>query len=130
MTYDLMTTNGQEGMGCATRRGDVGEDRAGADGAGREDTELEWGRRNVPEDRPDPLLAVRKTEILGCGIPVKNKKSIPPTAEEILRRHVRTIMDRQDLMEKEMFLQLNALLGRIETLEYAVSELRKRGRSS
>lgn len=106
-----------------------------AAGSGRENDELEWGRRHVREgaDRKKstaPFLVVRKTEILGCGEPVKKNRQVPPTAEEILRRHIRTILDRQDRMEEEMFLQLNGIHNRIDGLEDEIAELKKRGRSA
>jgi len=49
---------------------------SGADIAGQEN-ELEWARRHVP---PDPFLAERKTEIIGCGVrtrhTVRKKRSV------------------------------------------------------
>ena len=35
-----------------------------------ENEELEWARRHVP---PDPYLPVRKTEIIGTGVPPQHK---------------------------------------------------------
>ena len=50
---------------------------SGADIAGQENEELEWMRRHVP---PDPFLAERKTEIIGCGVrtrhTVRKKRSV------------------------------------------------------
>jgi hypothetical protein len=71
----------------------------------------------------------RKTELLGCGVLVKRKKPVLPSAEEILRRQLRTIMDRQDRIHEVVFLNLNNFRLRIEEMEDDIAELRGRGRS-
>jgi hypothetical protein len=104
----------------------------GADGTGQENEELAWALRHVPDDpvvQPVPQWVERKTELLGCGVRVKKKKQIPPTAEEILRTQIRTIMDRQDRIHEIVFLNLNNFRLRIEDMEDDIAELRGRGRS-
>jgi len=49
---------------------------SGTAGTGQENNELEWARRHVP---PDPYLAERKTEIIGWGIPPRNKVRRKPS---------------------------------------------------
>ena len=43
---------------------------SGVAGTGHENEELEWARRHV---KPDPFLAVRKTEIIGWGVKPAHK---------------------------------------------------------
>jgi hypothetical protein len=70
-----------------------------------ENQELEWARRHIPEE------------------------PVPRTAEEMLRKRIRTIIDLQDRMQEEMFLQHNSLRHRIEDIEYQVAVLKGLGRS-
>jgi hypothetical protein len=93
-----------------------------------ENQELEWARRHIPEE-PVPQMVERKTEIIGCGVRVKKKIPVPRTAEEMLRKRIRTIIDLQDRMQEEMFLQHNSLRHRIEDIEYQVAVLKGLGRS-
>jgi hypothetical protein len=88
--------------------------------------------RHIPDDPivgPVPQWVERKTELLGCGVRVKKKKQVLPTAEEILRRPIRTIMDRQDRIHEIVFLNLNNFRLRIEEMEDDIADLRERGRS-
>lgn len=64
----------------STNKKDVAEPDpvvSGMAGTGQENEELEWARRHVP---PDPYLAERKTEIMGCGVrtrhTVREKRSV------------------------------------------------------
>jgi len=100
---------------------------SGMAGTGQENEELAWAKRHIREEA-SPRLVDRKTEIIGCGVPVnKKKKILPLTEEEALRKRIRTIMDEQDRMQEDMFLRWNGLRHRIEDLEDEVEALKSRG---
>jgi len=84
IAIEIESTNHQSercaGTSMMRREADAGpsENRAGPDqsasgtaGTGQENEELEWARRHVP---PDPILAVRKTEIIGWGVQPVHKR--------------------------------------------------------
>jgi len=75
---------------------DVAEPDQVASGAARtgqknkeENEELEWARRHVP---PDPYIAVRKTEIIGWGVPPRHKPGY--------RQWIKKMM-KQEMMERD-----------------------------
>jgi chaperonin cofactor prefoldin len=71
------------------------------------------------------MLVDRKTEIIGCGVPVNKKKKILPLSDmEVLRKRIRTIMDEQDRIQEDMFLRWNSLNHRVEDLEDEVEALK------
>jgi hypothetical protein len=96
------------------------------DEARQENEELEWAKRHIREE-PVPQQVERKTEIIGCGVRVKRSKPVPPGADDF-RKCFRSIMNLQDRMRENLFLQLNILRHRIEAIEDQVAVLRKQGR--
>jgi hypothetical protein len=112
---------------------------SGTAGTGQENEELEWARRHV---KPDPMLAVRKTEIIGWGVrPVHKREwrfpkkipreqagaggagmTAPATQEESPGDMIFSLANRQE--------RISSMLNKkIERLDRRVTELEKRGRS-
>lgn len=92
----------------------------------QENEELEWAKRHIREE-PVPQEVERKTEIIGYGVRVKRSKPVPPMADD-LRKRFCNIMNLQERMRENLFLQLNILRHRIEAIEDQVAALRKQGR--
>jgi hypothetical protein len=80
---------------AASSQGAIEPDQiaSGAAGTGQkneeENEELEWARRHVP---PDPYLPVRKTEIIGWGVPPRHKPGY--------RQWIKKMM-KQEMMERD-----------------------------
>ena len=70
---------------AASSQGAIEPDQiaSGAAGTGQENEELEWARRHVP---PDPYLPVRKTEIIGTGVPPRHKPGYRQWIKEMMKR--------------------------------------------
>jgi len=118
---------------------------SGAKGAGREDEELEWGRRNIPADPPAkrPVRSVfRKTELHGAApasTPDECKKVRRRTMQNLkapggmiaygpfeaaFREFICSLMERQDMVAEEMLLQYADLRQRLDAIEDRLEENR------
>jgi len=124
--------------------------RPGSGNAGRENEELEWGKRNMGVDEPvhRPVKAVfRKTELHGTlaqSTPDEKRKVRKQTLhrlnnpdeevtyqqfESVFRHFICSLMERQDRLNEEQCLhvaeleqQIDALERRLETLAQASPE--------
>jgi hypothetical protein len=106
------------------------------EGAGRENNELAWAQRHIPEEpvtkgKTAPRLVQRKTEITGCGIASGKKRAsilrekaehltidIPAEALEnngdlvfLLLDHMHRIAERQDKKFERVYRRLSVLEG-------------------
>ena len=103
---------------------EVSQEDPESESDGQENAELEWGRRNIPED-PVSNLVERKTEIIGCGIRMK-KRSRVFTTEMLMQKHVLPILER---MQGELLRQIDYQAHRIGKLEKEVESLKEWRRS-
>nr|WP_319376232.1 hypothetical protein [uncultured Methanoregula sp.] len=120
--------------------------RPGSGYSGRENEELEWGRRNMGADEPEhrPVTAVfRKTELhgtLSASTPDKKKKIRKRTLhrlndpdaevtyqqfESVLRNFVCSLMERQDRSNDEQYLHVAELQQQIDALERRLDTIAK-----
>jgi hypothetical protein len=116
---------------------------SGMAGTGQENEELEWARRHV---KPDPILAVRKTEIIGWGVrPVhkrgwRSRQKIPKEIAGTPGAGMTAPTTAPTKPEKSPVDMIFILAGRqeriaerlaykIERLNLRVTALEKRGRS-
>ena len=117
---------------------------SGAGSAGREDEELRWARRNVPEEPEQRRTrsVFRKTELHGTASPstpdecrkvrrrtMQNLKApggvvayIP--FEAAFRDFICSLMERQNLKAEETFLHIADLQQRLDALEERMEQFR------
>lgn len=120
--------------------------RPGAAETGRENRELQWAQRNVPDDEPvrRPVKEVlRKTELNGIRPPSapdemkkKRKRSLqnlrdPAGAvpyrefETTFKDFICSLMERQDVLQEEALLHVADLQQRIDALEDRLDQIRR-----
>lgn len=97
------------------------EKKTGPEPAGQKNEELEWARRNIPDD-PATLLVERKTEILGWGVPAR-KRERELSAEVMVERVVLPAMEK---MQNVLLKKIDALDARVSTLEASLPRRKKR----
>jgi hypothetical protein len=120
--------------------------RPGAAETGRENRELQWAQRNVPEDEPvlRPVKEVlRKTELIGIrppSAPDERKKTRKRTLqnlrdpagavpyrefETMFKDFICSLMERQDVLQEEALLHVADLRQRIDALENRLDQIRR-----
>ena len=95
-----------------------------AEGNEHENEELEWARRNVPDD-PATLLVERKTEIIGWGVPAHKRERLL-TAEVMVEKVVIPVIER---MQGRLLARIDTLDARIGRVEQALVARRERRRA-
>ena len=133
--------DGRDGEGVAGPSRNVSpadHARPGAAETGRENRELRWAQRNVPEDEPvlRPVKGVlRKTELIGIRppfTPEERKKTRKRTLQNLkdpagavpyrefettFKDFICSLMERQDIIQEEALLHVADLRQRIDALE-------------
>jgi len=123
-----------EGVAGPSREVSQRDQQPSCAAAGRQMDELAWAQRHIPEEpvsvdrKTRPRLVERKTEILGCGVPVKQRTpslkekaenlsvDLPPEMLEnngdlifLLLDHMHRIAGRQDKKIDRISRRLSAL---------------------